>query len=338
MKRLAAIALVVAVSACDRGPAKKAPPAPKPPVTRTTPVQTPPQPRTVEDWLRELDSPDPLRRRQAQDVLRQLNENVLPTLIPALADPDHEKRRAAIEAISQLGSAAAPAASALARAAMDGSQETAWSVTPILVRKLGAAGETALVEALREPDTAKALLLFSSIDNTDRTGTQDFAVWILERALRTHAEPAVRRQAVAVLTRLECDRALACATVLHALLEDADPGVRAACARFLGRLSSDDDDLREAAMPALREAANDSDPAVSRAVTIAITRGAPGGRFQAENDARRREEEAAILEKQGRIEEAAVVVKALLEDYDDDTHAEAWRQALERYRKAPGGK
>ncbi|MCE9582559.1 MAG: HEAT repeat domain-containing protein [Planctomycetes bacterium] len=328
MKRFATMALVMALSACDRGPGKgTAGAGPGPSIPPPTPRV---QERSIEDRLMDLDSPDANRRREAQEILRQLQDNVIPMLIAGLADPDEGKRRAAIEAIGPLGAAAAPAAPALARAAMDGSQETAWLITPILVRNLGEAGETALIEALREPDTTKVLLLFSSIDNTDRTGTQDFAVWILERALRTHAVPEVRRQAVAVLSRLVRDRSLAVAAVIRALLEDADPGVRAACARLLGTLSSDDDDVREMALPVLREATKDRDAKVARSAELGLKRADPALRAAARNEEIRMEEEVAILAKQGETEKAAAGYARLLEEFPDSEHAEQWRQVLKQ--------
>ncbi len=325
--------------------------------------------RSADDWIRDLRDGDDHERWQARFNLAQMKGEAVPKLVEmlqsadakirelgawglagmgreavaalgplvaALRDPNEQVAQQAAMVFPRLGPDAASAAPALVRAILEGLVDTNLGLATTLVRVFGTAGEDALLEALREPNLERVLWLYRNLDGS-MVGTEDFAVWLLERALRTHADAAVRRRAVEVLSRLGRDTALADATLIRALLEDADPAVRAACARLLGRLSSDDDDLREAALPALREAAKDPDPAVSRAATTAARRAEPAGNVHFQNDARRKEEEAAILERQGKPEAAAAIYRELLEEHDDDPHAPAWRQALEKIRTAAGG-
>lgn len=325
--------------------------------------------RSADEWIRDLRDGDDHERWQARFNLAQMKGEAVPKLVEmlqsadakirergawglagmgreavaalgplvaALRDPDEQVAQQAAMVFPRLGPDAASAAPALVRALLEGLVDTNLGLATTLVRIFGTAGEEALLDALREPNLERVLWLFRSLDGS-MVGTEDFAVWLLERALRTHADAPVRRRAVEILGRLGRDTALADATLVRSLLEDADPAVRAGCARLLGRLSSDDDDLRETALPALREAAKDTDATVARAAATAALRAVPGGNVLFENDARRKEEEAAILERQGNLEAAAGIYRVLLDEHDDDQHAPSWRQALERIRKTVGG-
>lgn len=320
--------------------------------------------RSADDWIRDLREGDDHEQWQARFNLAAMKGDAVPhlvalmrsadaevrrrgawalagmgrhavlaldVLVAALRDPDPRVAQQAASAFPHMGPDAARCAPALVRALLDGLVDVNAALAMTLVRDLGAAGEEALVGALVEPDLERVLWIFRSLDG-NLIGTEDFAVWLLERTLRTHADPAVRRRAVEVLRRLGRDTALADATLVRALLDDADAAVRAACARLLGRLAGDDDDLRETALPALREASKDRDAGVARASANAVQRAEPGGNVRFENDARRKEEEAAILERQGKGDAAVAIYAELLEEHDDDAHAAAWRQALRRLK------
>lgn len=368
MKRIAAFALLLALG-CDK-PASPPPPPPAPPASPAgkgeirpgvfVPWAVPGRP--VDDWIRDLREGDEHERLQARfnlallkgeavprlaDMLRSADRTVrlrgawalaamgrpavgaLDPLIAALTDPDAEVAQQAAAVFPSLGPDAARAAPAAVRALLGGLVDANLGLTTALVRDFGNAGEDALIGALREHNLERVLWLFRSLDG-EMVGTDDFAVWLLERALRGHEDPLVRWRAAEILGRLGRDTALAHATVVRALLHDADPRVRCECARVLGRAALRDDDLLEAALPALGEAARDADPAVARSARAASQLAKGVERAMPREETLRLEAEARRLEAEGDVRKAAEHLQELLDACGEDPRSASWREALRR--------
>lgn len=364
MKRLAAFALLLALG-CDKpppAPAPSAPPAGKGEIRPGVFVPWAVPGRSVDDWIRDLREGDEHQRLQARfnlallkgeavprlvEMLRSADRTVrlrgawalaaigrpavaaLDALIAALSDPDREVAQQAAAAFPALGPAAARAAPAAVRALLGGLVDVNLGLTTALVRDFGRAGEDALVEALRSDNLERVLWLFRCLDG-EMVGTDDFAVWLLARALRSHEDPLARWCAAEVLGRLGRDTALAHRALVQALLEDVDPRVRCECARVLGRLAADDDDLRETALPALREAARDTDRAVARSAgNAALLAQGTAVLIPPEREAAKRDQ-ATHLETDGDVREALELLQELLDLLGDDPESRRWREALRR--------
>lgn len=368
MKRLAALALLLALG-CDKpaappppAPAPSAPPAGKGEIRPGVFVPWEVPGRTVDDWIRDLREGDEHERLQARfnlallkgeavprlaEMLRSADRTVrlrgawalaamgrpavgaLDPLIAALTDPDAEVAQQAAAVFPALGPDAARAAPAAVRALLGGLVDVNLALTTALVRDFGKAGEDALTDALRSDNLERVLWLFRCLDG-EMVGTEDFAVWLLERALRRHEDPLVRWRAAEVLGRLGRDTALAHATLVRSLLEDADPRVRCECVRLLGRLAFADEDLRPAAYPPLREARRDPDPAVARSANTAASFAEGAEMLVSPNDILRMESEALRLEKEGDNRGAVELLQQLLDLGDEDPRSLKWREALRR--------
>jgi HEAT repeat protein len=151
-------------------------------------------------WLREASRLGPDAGQVRRDLLRPALAVALPAVAAASGDPDVKVRRAALDALEALGSAAAPAVPALTHALRDTDRSVRWSA----VRILGALGQPSarpalgeLTRLLADPDPDMRL---AAVNALPRIAAGD-AVDLLRRALGD-SSPEVRRAAQAALLQI----------------------------------------------------------------------------------------------------------------------------------------
>lgn len=218
-------------------------------------------------WLYQLYSHNPAEAAAAADYVRKLGAEALPVIHATLQDPEAspERVKGAIKACALIGPAAAPAADEIA-------------------------------ESLSEPAlTSEAAAALSFM------GPAAFPP--LQRAVSS-SEPNVRREALRSIGKLKDRAPLDGRTVVPLLvagMDDADAGVRAVAATYLGivheqpadsvrvlteGLEDPDADVRRSsaealaafgsaadpALPALHRAAGDADPEVAREAGVTLVK------------------------------------------------------------------
>ena len=220
-----------------------------------------------DEWLDHLYSQNPRDAAEAVRHVEMLGERAVPIVRETLQDPesDREQRKAALKAVTILGIVAAPALP---------------DVAPLL----------AVPEYTAEAGVALSFL-----------GREAFAP--LREGLRS-ADPVVRRESLRSIGKLRERAPLDSRAVVPLLLDgmrDADAGVRAVAATYLGIIHEDAEravpvlvngledqsaDVRRAsaealgsfgsaaerALPALRRAQGDKDPDVAREAGLAIVK------------------------------------------------------------------
>ncbi len=183
-------------------------------------------------WLDRLQSQNPRVAEEAEWEVTRLGASAVPALRAALQDPtsSSERIKAALRACALLGTMAAPA-------------------LPEITARLRTADYA--------PEAAMAL----SVMGPD-------AYTPLADAL-TNEDPAVRKEAVRSLGKLQGRASLDPSFVVPSLLDalaDRDAGVRAIATTYLGIIHKDPD----AAVPALTEMLKDEDPEVRTAAASAL--------------------------------------------------------------------
>lgn len=253
---------------------------------------------------------------------------LVPDVAENLRHADRRVRSWAATALRHIGPAAAEAAPDLVLALMaEPDAANRVEAAEALVYGVGEAGERALLAALRQEPLDRLERAFGALDSWGR-GACDVAMALLERAIREDRDPTARRNAAELIARLGDNPALAVRTLVRALLEDADAGVRAAAARALKAALRRDANVRTAAEPALREAANDPDGAVRRAAARALMNRADEDEMLMK--AERMMEVATAYEKEGRRKDALELYRDVLKFDPEFRLADQARAAIER--------
>lgn len=230
------------------------------------PEQAVPEQRPGAEWLKRLYSQNPRDVEAASQEVRDLGPRALPILQQTLRDEHSEAEvlKAALKACGILGRTAAPIVGDVAE----------------VLAEPGLTAEAAVALSYMGPDAFGPL-----------------------RAALSHADPIVRREALRSIGKLKERASLETATVVPlvvARMRDADAGVRAVAATYLGiihegakeavpaligGLADPDDEVRRTsaaalssfdpadaapAVAALRKAARDKNPDVAREAGRAI--------------------------------------------------------------------
>lgn len=190
--------------------------------------------RAVSSVVKALDDPDELVRQVAGDALRLLGENAVPATIQMLRDPD--TRSLALQALSSIGPNGGGATSEVV--------ELVRSATPLI--------------------RMQAIIVLGKIANDD-----DAPVPALTIALSDDGYE-VRREAASYLVMNGSTTAVntrpSIVPVLIEVLKDPQPEFRERAALDLGTIGP----LAKEAVPALRNALTDAEPAVREASQLAL--------------------------------------------------------------------
>jgi HEAT repeat protein len=194
--------------------------------------------RTLSDWTRLLEDPDPPTRVKAVEALRMgFGVEAVPALVHALGGAEPSVRYAAVQGLAAIRPPAAESIAALTKAMRD----TDPAVRTAAAAALGEVGAVAaLAEALKDPSR----------------DVRRNAVRPLRRIISrpgNSADPATTRTVVAALADA---------------LKDTDPGIRRASASSLGAVGPTALD----AVPALTEVTKDPDPSIRGVAIEALSR------------------------------------------------------------------
>jgi HEAT repeat protein len=201
----------------------------RPAAVPTTTESTPPRP---EEWLDNLYSQNPREVEAASEEVAALGAGALPVVQAVLRDHNAEAERikAALKAAGIIGQAAAPAIPEVAA----------------LLPEAGVTSEAAIALSYMGPDAFPPL-----------------------RDALSHADPIVRRESLRSIGKLKDRAPLDLPVVLPLLtraMADADPGVRAVGATYLGIIHESPAE----SVPALEKGLLDPDPEVRRASAAAL--------------------------------------------------------------------
>ena len=191
-----------------------------------------------EAWLDDLYSQNPREVESASEEVAALGARALPTIQSTLRNPDTEAERlkAALKACGIIGQASAPAIPEVAA----------------LLLEPGVTSEAAIALSYMGREALPPL-----------------------REALTNSDPVVRREALRSIGKLKDRAPLELDVVLPLLvtgMSDADPGVRAVGATYLGIIHG----AEEQAVPVLTRGLEDPDPEVRRASAAALGAFGPG--------------------------------------------------------------
>ena len=218
------------------------------------------QPPRQDGWLDNLYSRNPRDEEAAKNEVRSLGENALPAIRTALTDPSSkiERRKAALKACGILEHAAAPVIPEVTESLNipELTEEAALALS-----FMGSAAFGPLREAFRNDNPVVRREALRSIGKLkSRAPLTGKAVVPLLVSGMVDGVPSVRVVAATYLGIIH-EQPAQSVPPLIAALEDPDAEVRRAAATALGSFEGDE---VEAAIPALRKAAGDSDPDLAR--------------------------------------------------------------------------
>ena len=218
------------------------------------------QPPRQDGWLDNLYSRNPRDEEAAKNEVRSLSENALPAIRAVLADPSSEieRRKAALKACGVLEHVAAPVIPEVTESLTNPelTEEAAMALS-----FMGSAAFGPLREAFTSDNPVVRRESLRSIGKLkSRAPLTGKAVVPLLVSGMVDEVPSVRVVAATYLGIIH-EQPAESVPPLIAALEDPDAEVRRAAATALGSFAGDQ---VEAAIPALRKAAGDSDPDLAR--------------------------------------------------------------------------
>jgi HEAT repeat protein len=189
------------------------------------------------------------------------------TLAEGITDPDPRVRKSTLNVLEMLGPTAVPAAPALVKALGDPDRFIRWSAARTLgniAPQAAAQAVPALVAMLSDPDGDLRLAAVAALEHYGSAALP--AVPALVQTLRPDEAVELRVAVIHVLEQIGTPCAPVAVPALGNALTDADPRIRQAAARGLGRFGGAARD----AVEALRAARTDSSMDVQQAATEAL--------------------------------------------------------------------
>ncbi len=212
--------------------------------------------------LKQLKETDPTRHA-AIEALMQIGDPAVPALCDVLGDGSSAVRGAAVEALGEIGSAAAiqPLLAALADPEPEVRRCCAWALSQFGKQALQAMRiMPGLLQALESPSPDMRIAAIWAIGAIRHPDTPNTLLWALG-----DADAAVREAAADALGKLGKDTL---GTLIEALSHE-HPGVRSAVARAVAQIARQSG-RAGAATPALIERLLDPDPNVRRIAAQAL--------------------------------------------------------------------
>lgn len=231
--------------------------------------------KTLTQWQRTLNAPDPSLRWQAAEALGQMGQRhpraVVRALTQAAGDADLDVRLQAVAALAVLKQSAEPAVPALGAALRDKDSDLRRQAA-VALAAVGPAAEEAvpvLGQTLRDPNAnvrLAAIAALQSIGPDSARAVSDLLAGLTDKV------PSVRRACAAALALIapQADPRQIDAVVpaVAAALKDTDPEVRRRAAAALGAIGP----RAEAAVAALGASSRTAPDAVRREAALALGR------------------------------------------------------------------
>jgi HEAT repeat protein len=222
-------------------------------------------------WLDQLHSQNPRESSEAARSVEQLGARALPAIRATLQNPAAEPQRvkAALKACAILGAAAAPAIADVAAAMPD---PTLTTEAAVALSFMGGGAFAPLRASLGSDDPMVRRESLRSIGKLkERAPLESRAVLPLLISGMDDADPGVRAVAATYLGIIHEGGAEAVIALIEGL-KDPEPAVRLASATALGSFGAD----AVPALPALRKAAGDPDEDVAREAGVSLVKLQPG--------------------------------------------------------------
>jgi HEAT repeat protein len=232
--------------------------------------KAPPATEALQDpnaWLDKLHSQNPHESSEATRYVEQLGARALPAIHATLQDPAAEPQRvkAALKACGMLGAAAAPAIAEVADAMLD---PTLTTEAAVALSFMGPGAFAPLRESLGSDDPVVRRESLRSIGKLkERAPLEARAVLPLLISGTGDADPGVRAVAATYLGIIHEGGAESVVALIEGL-KDPEPAVRRAAATALGSFGAD----AVPALPALRKAAGDPDEDVAREAGVSLVK------------------------------------------------------------------
>ncbi len=234
---------------------------------RVRPIRTAEAPPAEDAWIEQLHSQNPTEAAAASRHVEGLGARALPVIHATLQDPGAtaDEVKAALKACAILGAIAAPAIDEVAESLPDPSLTAEAAVA---LSFMGRGAFEPLRGSLSSDDPVVRRESLRSIGKLKERAPLDWrAVVPLLVDGMSDADPGVRAVAATYLGIVHEGGDTAVPALIQGL-KDAEPDVRRVSATALGSFGED----AQTAVPALRKAAGDTDPEVAREAGVSLVK------------------------------------------------------------------